>query len=117
MANKFNLHFSTIADKLRSVLPNVAPDLSKLRNFVNSKKSPDVLFTIPAMTDAQVLNALKIINQHKAAGIDKISARLLKTAAPQPSPSRSEASARKNVDVVRYWDLGVTSPLKVLQNA
>ena len=35
----------------------------------------------------------------------------------QPSPSRSEASARKNVDVVRDWDLGVTSPLKVLQNA
>ena len=31
----------------------------------------------------------------------------------QPSPSRSEASARKNMD----WDLGVTSPLKVLQNA
>jgi hypothetical protein len=29
---------------------------------------------------------------------------------PQPSPSRSEASARKNVDVVRDWDLGVTSP-------
>ena len=23
----------------------------------------------------------------------------------------------KNVDVVRNWDLGVTSPLKVLQNA
>ena len=37
--------------------------------------------------------------------------------ATQPSPSRSEASARKNVDVVRDWDLGVTSPLKVLQNA
>ena len=35
----------------------------------------------------------------------------------QPSPSRSEASARKNVDVVRDWDLGVTSSLKVLQNA
>jgi hypothetical protein len=35
----------------------------------------------------------------------------------QPSPSRSEASARKIVDVVRDWDLGVTSPLKVLQNA
>ena len=35
----------------------------------------------------------------------------------QPSPSRSEASARKNVDVVRDWDLGVTSPKKVLQKA
>jgi hypothetical protein len=35
----------------------------------------------------------------------------------QLSPSRSEASERKNVDVVRDWDLGVTSPLKVLQNA
>ena len=36
---------------------------------------------------------------------------------PQPSPSPSEASARKNVDVVRDWDLGATSRLKVLQNA
>jgi hypothetical protein len=35
----------------------------------------------------------------------------------QPSRSRSEASARKKVDLVREWDLGVTSPLKVLQNA
>ena len=35
----------------------------------------------------------------------------------QPSPSRSEASARESVDVVRDWDLGVTSPLNVLQNA
>jgi hypothetical protein len=35
----------------------------------------------------------------------------------QPSHSLSEASARKNVDVVRDWDLGVTSPLKVIQNA
>jgi hypothetical protein len=26
----------------------------------------------------------------------------------QPSPSRSEASARKNVDVVRDWDLEST---------
>jgi hypothetical protein len=35
----------------------------------------------------------------------------------QPSPIRSEASARKNVYVVQDWDLGVTSPLEVLQNA
>jgi hypothetical protein len=32
----------------------------------------------------------------------------------QPSPSRSEASARKNVDVIRDWELGVTSQLKML---
>ena len=38
------------------------------------------------MTDAQVLNALKIINQHKATGVDKISARLLKIAAPAIAP-------------------------------
>ena len=46
--------------------------------------------------------------------INKVTVPYLKC---QPSPSRSEASARKNVDVVRDWDLGVTSPLKVLQNA
>ena len=86
MANKFNLHFSTIADKLRSVFPNIVPDLSKLQDFVNSKKSSDVHFTISAITDTQVLNALKIINQHKATGIDKISARLLKIAAPPIAP-------------------------------
>jgi hypothetical protein len=35
----------------------------------------------------------------------------------QPCPRRSQANAKKTADVVRDWDLGVTSQLKVLQNA
>ena len=85
MANKFNLHFSTIADKLRSMFPNVVSDLSKLRDFVNSKKV--LMFTLYLCNNrCSGAKCTEIINQHKGTGIGKISARLLKIAAPAIAP-------------------------------
>ncbi|CAB4036727.1 Hypothetical predicted protein, partial [Paramuricea clavata] len=52
----------------------------------------------------QVLNALKGINQHKAAGIDKISARLLITAAPD-FPSTMEDS--ESHAIIQEWQFNV----------
>lgn len=47
MADEFNFHFSTVADRIRVTLSQISFDVSKLVNFVTSKKQPDVLFTIP----------------------------------------------------------------------
>jgi hypothetical protein len=52
----FNKHFTSIADRLRSVLPNVTPDFSRLRNFVAAKLDGDSKFKIPAMTINGVLD-------------------------------------------------------------
>ena len=43
IAEQFNLYFSSIADNLRSELGNTPSDLSKLVNFVESCKDPDVV--------------------------------------------------------------------------
>ena len=87
IAEQFNLYFSSIADNLRSGLGNTPSDFSKLVNFVESCKDPDVVFSIPDITNAQVLQFIKGISPHKVAGIDKISARFLRIAAPILAPS------------------------------
>ena len=87
IAEQFNSYFPSIADNLRSGLGNTPSDLSKLVNFVESCKDPDVVFSVPDITNAQVLQIIKGISPHKAAGIDKISARFLRIAAPILAPS------------------------------
>ena len=59
MAQHFNAHFSSIADRLRSTLPQVPSDPSKLQDFVRSRKSPDTSYVIPSITSAQVLTLLQ----------------------------------------------------------
>ena len=86
MAQHFNAHFSSIADRLRSTLPQVPSDPSKLQDFVRSRKSPDTSYVIPSITSAQVLTLLQKLSPRKAAGIDKISSQLLRIAAPVIAP-------------------------------
>ena len=82
MAQHFNACFSSIADRLRSTLPQIPSDPSKLQDFVRSRKSPDTFYVIPFITSAQVLTMLQKLSPHKAAGIDKISSQLLCIVAP-----------------------------------
>ena len=77
MADQLNLHFSTIADKLRSSLSGIPMDLSKLVSFVESRKDSKECFSVPAISSVQVKNIIMKLNAHKSSGIDKIiSARL-----------------------------------------
>ena len=86
-AEKFNSHFSSVAERLRTFLPHVSFDISKLRNFVRSRKDSSITFSIPPITNNIVVNSLKKISSHNAMGVDKISARMLKIAAPIVAPS------------------------------
>ena len=86
-ADKFNQHFVSIADKLRSLLKKVPIDFTRLKNFVRSRKDPDVKFNIPPVTKAFALDTLLSLSPNKATGVDKISARMLKIAAPIIAPS------------------------------
>ena len=71
IAEQFNSYFPSIADNVRSGLGNTPSDLSKLANFVESCKDPDVVFSASDITNAQVLQIIKGISPHKTAGIEK----------------------------------------------
>ena len=73
---------SSIADRLRSTLPQVPSNPSKLQDFVRPGKSPDTSYVIPSITSAQVLTMLQKLSPRKDAGIDKIIFQLLRIAAP-----------------------------------
>ena len=87
MADQFNSYFTTVAEKLRSQLSNTPCDLSKLFSFVKSRKDPEVQFSIPAITSSQIGRIILKISPNKTSGIDKISARFLRMAAPAISDS------------------------------
>ena len=59
MASEFNSHFSSVADKLRSLLSQTDFDMSKLINSVRSKKDNNVLFSIPPITEVRVIDCLQ----------------------------------------------------------
>ena len=82
MAEAFNTHFSTIADKLRNLLPDMLFDTTKLGNFVRSRKDESAVFLIPSITEREVTSYLLKIDSNTSTGIDDISSRMLKLAAP-----------------------------------
>ena len=87
MTEAFNVNFSTIADKLRKLLPDVPFDTSKLSNFVRSRKDESAAFPIPPIAEADVFGYLLKIDSNKSTGVDGISSRMLKLAAPIIAPS------------------------------
>ena len=72
MADQFNSYFTTVAEKLRDQLSNTRCDLSKLLSFVESRKDPEVQFSIPSITSSQVGRIILKISPNKASGIDNI---------------------------------------------
>ena len=72
MASEFNSHFTSIADQLRSLLPQTNLDISaKLIHFVDSRKDVGITFSIPPITESKVIDSLKNISSNKTSGIDK----------------------------------------------
>ena len=61
--------------------------MSKLINFLRSKKDNNVFFSIPPITEVKVIDCLQSISSYKASGIDKLSPRMFKLAAPIIAPS------------------------------
>ena len=72
--------------------------MSKLINFVRSSTENNVLFSIPPITDVKVIDCLQSISSHKASGIDKVSPRMLKLAAPIIAPSIAKLIANEQAE-------------------
>ena len=66
---------------LKTMISDLNIDLSRLTNFVNSRKDHDIVFTLRDTTVTQVNSNLKRVTPNKSAAIDKINTRLLHLAA------------------------------------
>ena len=68
-ADNFNLHFASIADRLRSLLPSIPFDISKLEHFVLSRKDPDAVFSTPLLNEGYIIDSFRSLNPRKAMGV------------------------------------------------
>lgn len=82
IANAFNDHFSNIGPKLASKIPTTGVDFS---NYMPDK--PNCSFSLRETTPEDVCNLIRKMPSNKSSGMDGVSARLLKEAAPIVSGS------------------------------
>ena len=112
-ADDFNNHFASIANCLRSRLPNFSFDRSKLEHFVLSRKEPEVEFSIPVISPGFVFDSLRCLNANKATSMDKLSAQMLKVAAPEIAQSLAKLMnySIKSSVFPRRWKTFKVAPL------
>lgn len=70
-ADKFNQHFASVAEQLRSRLLQVPLDFSRLENFVLSCKDPDVKYSISLISKSFIVDNLRLLSPSKATGVDR----------------------------------------------
>ena len=92
IAEAFNVHFTSIASKIKSSLSPINNfDLSKLNQFVKTKLSPNKpAFSLPPITCEFVENYVLKIPSSKATGADGISVKLLQAGIKELAPSISK---------------------------
>ena len=92
IAEAFNIHFTSLASKIKSSLSPINNfDLSKLNQFVKSKLSPNKsAFSLPPITCEFVENYVLKIPSSKATGADGISVNLPQAGIKELAPSVSK---------------------------
>ena len=92
-SNVFNEHFISIADNIIDNTINTEPDLTSLVDFVNRKKAGNSAdFSIPLISEREVLENIKPLPSNVATGLDGISSPLLKLIAPAVAPSLAKSN-------------------------
>lgn len=87
IAESFCSYFSNITNDLRSKLPSVNSNFSKLREFIRTRRRPwDTQFRIPMVTEDFVRTQLLNLKVNSATGIDNLGAKLLSCAASIIAP-------------------------------
>ena len=81
MAEIFNEHFTGLAERLADKTVGQF-DPTVLKAFVDERKDSDLKIAFPPITPCQTQKLIKAIPSGKATGLDGVSARLLKIAAP-----------------------------------
>ena len=88
ISNPFNKYFVDIVEKYIPTVPgNLMPNLTRLKSFIESKISRNTKSTIPLITEEHILKEINAMPTNKAVGIDGISCKILKAAAPEIAQS------------------------------
>ena len=88
ISNVFNEHFISIADNIIDKTINTEPDLTSLVDFVRRNKAGNSAeFSIPTISDREVLEIIKSLLSNVGTGLDGTSPLLLKLIAPAIAPS------------------------------
>ena len=82
IANRFNDHFTSVHEKLHSGQTSGICNTDLLKDYVNQKVPIESEFSISLVDEFFIQNQLQNLNVNKATGIDNISAKYLKIAAP-----------------------------------
>ena len=85
VVNIFNDYFSSICCKYLASTDSTYPDYLTLSEFVSSKISPQSKLNIKPLTQEIVLRHLLLLNGNKSTGLDDVSPKILKLAAPEIS--------------------------------
>ncbi len=109
IANSFNNFFISIVQTYIPSNENAVLDLTNLRNFVKSKSEPSDMFSIPIMSEDQVLKFLGDLDETKPTGMDGVSAKLLKMAAHVPLTNILNLSIKTN-QFPTQWKTGRCTP-------
>ena len=119
IANAFNLHFTSVVDQYIDVIPpssnndTAQHDFQPLTHFVKTRLPPDNMFQIPLITKQAVFKILSTLDVKKSAGVDGISAHMLKLGAPYITHIITEIcnlSITKN-QFPNDWKTAVVTPL------
>ena len=74
ISNIFNEHFISIADNIIDNTINTEPDLTSLVDFVNHKKADNSAdFSVPTISEREVLKIIKSLPSNVGTGLDGIS--------------------------------------------
>ena len=82
IANRFNNHFTSVHEKLHKGQNNGEFNTDRLKEFVNHKVPTETEFSVSLVEESFIQKQLQNLNVNKATGIDNISAKYLKMAAP-----------------------------------
>ena len=112
VASKFNKFFATIGNKVASKLPTVARDAWKKyeSNPRADTGNPLDLQSVDSKTAREILHSLRV---NKAAGLDKIPARLVRDAETELAPSIAYLINKsiKDGSVPALWKVARVTPL------
>ena len=118
IAEKFNDFFTSIVLKYipQSQLnsdENTLDNHTLLKNFVQTKIGPDIKFSIPLIPEDTVIELLSNLDVHKTTGLDGVSAKYLKLAAPVLSRSITSI-LNKSITTGQFptkWKTGRVTPI------
>ena len=107
IANSFDQYFTSVAESLKSTIPHQDYVVTEqFQKFLSDKDIKQKGFSIPLISENEVVTWLKSLNPHKATGSDRLSAKLLGSVGP------GIAQTLQDIVNTRLFQLGNFLPWK-----